>query len=123
MLLQHDVDEFAPGDSGADLGDAGGQLVQGHRVATGEPVHRRKIPCDGVMDQHSPFAGDQHRRCRAEHHQQQRRTRTCFPRHRKVLASQLLRRAARSTDCVDVDGVPRKNVEGKIVHSDPAENT
>ncbi|MDX8052319.1 hypothetical protein SK571_23280 [Lentzea sp. BCCO 10_0798] len=24
--------------------------------------------------------------------------------------------------CVDVDGVPRKNVEGKIVHSDPAEN-
>lgn len=25
--------------------------------------------------------------------------------------------------CVNVDGVPRKNIEGKIVHSDPAENT
>jgi hypothetical protein len=24
---------------------------------------------------------------------------------------------------LDVDGVPRKNIEGKIVHSDPAENT
>lgn len=25
--------------------------------------------------------------------------------------------------CVDVDGVPRKNIEGKIVHIDPAEST